>query len=156
MLDSDLAELYQVQTKRLNESVKRNKERFPIPLFMFQLTSTEWDSLRSQFATLKTTGRGKQTKYLPYAFTELGVSMLSSVLNSKRAIQVNIQIMILFTKMREMISQNNDLRKKIESLEQKFQSHDERIREIFFTLKKLMEPPKKLSKKEIGFHTSVK
>lgn len=157
MIDSDLAVLYEVPTKRLNEQVKRNMERFPDPLFMFQLTKEEWESLRSQNATLKNEGRGKQSKYLPFAFTELGVAMLSSVLNSKRAIQVNIQIIILFKKMREMIEQNSFLRKKIESLERKYQDQDDRINEIFFTLKKLMEPPAvKKPRKEIGFHTAIK
>lgn len=119
---------------------------------MFQLTKEENESLRRQFGTLK---RGQHSKYQPYVFTEQGVAMLSSVLNSKNAIQANIKIMRIFIKMREMISQNIDLKKKIESLEHKYQDHDERIKEIFFNLKKLMDPPKRNQKKEIGFHTSI-
>ncbi|EKD27883.1 MAG: hypothetical protein ACD_79C00511G0004 [uncultured bacterium] len=151
ILDNDLAELYFVETKQLKRAVRRNLERFPED-FMFQIKKEENDFLRSQFGTLK---RGEHSKYLPYAFTEQGVAMLSSVLASKRAIQVNIQIMRIFTKMREMIAQNDGFKKKIEALELKYQDHDERIREIFFTLKKLMDPPGKKPKKEIGFHTSL-
>src|SRR5271170_5195439 len=99
MLDSDLAEIYEVPLKRLNEQIRRNAERFPID-FMFQLTTEERRSLRSQFATLKM-GRGQHRKYLPYAFTEQGVAMLSSVLNSPKAIKVNIQIMRTFVKLRQ-------------------------------------------------------
>lgn len=100
MLDRDLAELYGVETKTLNQSVKRNANRFPLD-FMFQLSTEEWISLRSQIVTLKS-GRGEHTKYLPYAFTELGVAMLSSVLKSPTAIQINIGIMRAFVAMRQM------------------------------------------------------
>jgi hypothetical protein len=151
MLDNELAELYSVETKQLKRAVRRNIDRFPDD-FMFQLSNTEYDFIRSQIGTLK---RGEHSKYLPYAFTEQGVAMLSSVLKSRKAIQVNIQIMRIFTKMREMIAQNVGLKKQIDALEQKYQDHDERIREIFFTLKKLMDPPVKKQKREIGFHTSI-
>jgi len=153
MLDQDLAELYEVQPKRLNEQVKRNIERFPEPLFMFKLTKDEWDSLRSQIATLEY-GKGKHSKYLPYAFTEQGVSMLSAVLTSKKAIQVSIQIIIAFTKMREMLSAHTHLRRKILEMEKKY---DSQFREVFFALKKLIDSPQpKKRKKEIGFHTQLK
>lgn len=109
MLDEDLAELYEVQTKRLNEQVKRNKDRFPSD-FMFQLTKEEFENLKSQFATSSWGGR----RILPYTFTEHGVLMLSSVLKSKRAIKVNIQIMRIFTKMRKLLMSQKDLTLKVE------------------------------------------
>jgi ORF6N domain len=120
MLDSDLAELYQVPTKRLNEAVKRNFDRFPED-FMFQLTDQETDSLRSQFAT-SNVGRGGR-RYPPYAFTELGVAMLSSVLNSERAVQMNILIMRAFVKLRELLATHKDLARKIEKLEATQEDH---------------------------------
>src|SRR5687767_6463745 len=101
MLDSDLAELYQVETKRLKEAVRRNFARFPVD-FMFELTSQEYHSLRTQFASLEKLSWGQHSKYLPFAFTEHGVLMLSSILNSERAIEVNIQIMRIFVKLRNM------------------------------------------------------
>src|SRR6266446_8000343 len=111
MIDVDLAELYELPTKRFNQQVRRNLNRFPED-FMFQLTKEEADSLRSQFATSKT-GRGGR-RYLPYAFTEQGVAMLSSVLNSERAIEVNITIMRAFVKLRHMLESNEELARKIE------------------------------------------
>ena len=120
MLDSDLAELYEVETKNLNKAVKRNIERFP-DVFMFQLTEEEWQTLRFQFGTSKegTPGKGGR-RYLPYVFTEQGVAMLSSVLNSKRAIQINIQIMITFVKIREFALTNKELAQKVLELEKYF------------------------------------
>ncbi|MFZ3138186.1 MAG: ORF6N domain-containing protein [Thermodesulfovibrionales bacterium] len=115
MLDSDLAELYGVETKRLNEQVHRNLKRFPDD-FMFQLTEEEAESLRSHFATLKS-GRGRHRKYLPYAFTEQGVSMLSSVLNSDLAIEVNVQIIRTFVKLREMLELFNQFRERVLNLD---------------------------------------
>jgi len=114
MLDSDLAELYGVETKRLNERVRRNSNRFPAD-FMFQLTEDEWETLRSQFATSKD-GRGGRT-YLPNVFTEHGVLMLSSVLNSEQAIQVNIQIMCIYIKIREMLLAHKDVLLRVEQVE---------------------------------------
>ena len=113
MVDKDLAELYGVTTKRLNEQVKRNKYRFPED-FMFQLTKEEANFSRSQIATLK---QGQNIKYLPYVFTEQGVAMLSSILNSKKAILVNIQIMRIFTKLKEMIAGHKELADKLNQLE---------------------------------------
>jgi hypothetical protein len=112
MLDSDLAEIYQVTTKRLNEAVKRNPDRFPGD-FMFQLTPVESENLRSQIATSSYGGR----RYLPYAFTEHGVAMLSSVLNSERAIRMSILIIRAFVKLRELLATHKDVARKIEKLE---------------------------------------
>lgn len=118
MLDSDLAGLYSVPTGRLNEQVKRNIERFPND-FAFQLTGAEFDSLRSQIATLKDGGRGRHRKYLPYVFTEHGVAMLSSVLRSKRAVQVNIEIIRAFVLLRQMLATNEELARKVQQLDRK-------------------------------------
>lgn len=115
MLDGELAELYGISTKRFNEQVKRNLSRFPKD-FMFQLTKTEYDSLRSQFATLK---RDQHSKYLPYVFTEHGILMLSSVLNSEKAVQMNIQIMRIFVKIRQMAFGYEELKQKLNELERK-------------------------------------
>ncbi len=131
MLDSDLAELYQVSTGRLNEQVRRNRSRFPAD-FMFQLTRHEADSLRSQIATLKT-GRGQHRKYLSYAFTEQGVAMLSSVLNSERAIDVNIAIMRAFVHLRR--------NKRLAALEKKLATHEKSFVVVFQVLDKLTQPP---------------
>ncbi len=136
MLDVDLAELYQVETKRLNEQVKRNVDRFPED-FMFQLTDKEWESLRSQFATSKR-GRGGR-RYAPLAFTEHGILMLSSVLNSERAIQVNIQIMRIYTKLKGMLMDHKDILLKLEKLEQKASKHDENF-SVVFVPKRVTEP----------------
>jgi len=145
MLDSDLAVLYGVTTKRLNEQVRRNLRRFPSD-FMFQLTAEEIESLRSQFATLKT-GRGRHRKFLPYVFTEQGVAMLSSVINSKRAIEVNILIMRAFVKLREMLATHKDLAKKMEEMEKKY---DEQFKVVFEAIYELMKPPEP-SRRRIGF-----
>lgn len=152
MLDSDLAELYQVETKRLNENVKRNHNRFPTD-FMFQLTDGELENLKSQFATSSLIGDdigwGGRRK-LPYVFSEHGVLMLSSVLNSKRAITVNIQIMRIFTKLREMLLTNKEILLKLEQIEKKVLSHDEEIKVIFDYLKQLLSTPKS-SRIPIGY-----
>ena len=145
MLDADLADLFGVPTKRLKEAVRRNASRFPDD-FMFQLSRDEIDSLRSQNATLKP-GRGKHRKYLPFTFTEQGVSMLSCVLNSERAIQVNIAIMRAFVRMRMMLVSNEELARKVDALEGKY---DSQFRVVFDAIRALMEPPKKPSRR-IGF-----
>lgn len=146
MIDTDLALLYNVKTKRLKEQVKRNFKRFPVD-FMFELTKEEYQSLRSQSATLKI-GRGKHSKYLPMAFTEQGIAMLSSALNSDRAIDVNIQIMRTFTKLRELILSNKDLRNKIDKLEKKY---DKQFQIVFSAIKQLLDPPKQKKEFKIGF-----
>lgn len=153
MLDRDLAEMYGVPTFRLNEAVKRNISRFPDD-FMFQLTEIEFKSLISQIAISKKKGRGG-TRKLPYAFTEQGVAMLSSVLNSETAIQVNIQIIRLFTKMKQLILDNKDLWMKIEKIEQHLMKNDEEIKTIFAYLKKLLIQENK-PRNPIGFRASVK
>ncbi len=145
MLDSDLAELYGVEIRVLNQAVKRNMKRFPLD-FMFQLNEEEFESLRSQLVTLKK-GRGQHRKYLPHAFTEQGVAMLSSVLNSDKAIEVNILIMRAFVKLREMIASNKDLAKRLDELEK---NYDAQFKIVFDAIRQLMTPlePKK---KKIGF-----
>ena len=146
MLDSDLAKLYGVLTGLLNLAVKRNIDRFPSD-FMFRLTKEEAESLILQFAISKKEGRGGRRK-LPYVFTEQGVAMLSSVLNSKRAIHVNIEIMRAFAKIREMILSHRELQTKINEMEQKY---DKNFAVVFEALRELLNPPVK-PKKEIGFH----
>ena len=153
LLDSDLAELYGVETKKLKQAVKRNIGRFPSD-FMFVLTAREYKSLRSQFVTLET-GRGKYSKYPPSAFTEQGIAMLSSVLNSERAIAVNIQIMRLFVKMRQLIGQNKQILQKIEKLEAADMDHDKKLREIYGLIKNLLEPAFK-NQRQIGFKVTPK
>ncbi|MBF0483066.1 MAG: ORF6N domain-containing protein [Candidatus Omnitrophica bacterium] len=149
MLDSDLAILYGVTTGRLNEQVKRNIKRFPED-FMFQLNSEELKSLMSQFAISSWGGRRK----LPLVFTEQGVSMLSGVLSSDRAIQVNITIMRTFAKLREMISTHKELAAKLEKMEQKLGQHDEDIQSIIRLIRKLHSEPEK-PKTRIGFHKNL-
>ena len=147
MLDSDLAELYEVETRVLNQAVKRNLSRFPED-FMFQLSKEEAEQLsRSQFVTLK---RGQNIKYLPYVFTEQGVAMLSSVLRSERAVQVNIAIMRAFVKLRELMTTHRELSDKITALERKYDAHDEQIRKIFEAIRLLLTPPIK-AKRPVGF-----
>ncbi len=148
MLDSELAELYGVETSNLNKSVKRNSDRFPQD-FMFQLMKEEADSLRFQFGISKTEGRGGR-RYRPYAFIEQGVAMLSSVLRSKRAIHMNIAIMRVFVKLKEILSTHKELAGKLSELENKIERHDGEIKLIFDAIRQLMAPPKS-SKKKIGF-----
>ena len=150
MLDSDLAELYGVKTKVMNLAVRRNIERFPDD-FMFQLTSQEADLLRFQTETSKKDPRGDR-RYLPYAFTEQGVAMLSGVLNSRRAVQANILIMRTFTKLREMIASNELIRQKIEELERKYDKHDQQFKIVFEAIRQILETPEPPKKKPIGFH----
>jgi len=151
MLDSDLAELYKVETRTLIQAVKRNINRFPSD-FMFQLNYQEVASLRSQIVTSKP-GRGGR-RYLPYVFTEQGVAMLSSVLNSERAIEVNIAIMRAFVKLREMLSSNKELAHKLAQLERKIEKHDDEIKLIFDAIRQLMTPPE-TKKMKIGFRREV-
>ena len=157
MIDKDLAELYGVETKRLNEAVKRNIKRFPED-FMFQLTKEEWQILRSQIATFRNAVR----KYLPYAFTEHGVTMLASILNSEKAIDVNIQIVRTFIRLRQYAilqstknAEIEELRKMlllhIENTDDRLAEHDETIKQIINVLNNLIEIPKET--KQIGFRT---
>jgi hypothetical protein len=144
MLDQDLASLYGVETKRLIESVKRNIDRFPED-FMFQLAGDEFDILRSQFATSSSWG-GR--RHAPYAFTEQGVAMLSSVLRSPQAVAVNIEIMRAFVRLRHMLLSHADLARKVDALERKY---DSQFKGVFDALRQLMQPPTK-PKRPIGFH----
>ncbi len=148
MLDEDLATLYGVETRNLIQAVKRNIERFP-HAFMFQISKEEFVSLRSQIVISK--GKGGR-RYPPYAFTEQGVAMLSSVLRSNRAIQVNIQIMRAFTQFRQMLSTHKDLKRKIELMEKKY---DENFKIVFQAIKQMLETDEK-SKKKIGFAVKEK
>lgn len=147
MLDSDLAKLYGVATKIFNQAVGRNLQRFPED-FRFQLTVGEFESLRSQFVT-SNEGRGGR-RYMPYVFTEQGVAMLSGVLNSERAVQVNIGIMRAFVGMRKMLLTNEEVGKKLVEIENKLGNHDENFKKVFTAIRLLMNPPDK-SDKEIGF-----
>jgi len=150
MLDSDLAALYEVPTYRLNEAVKRNIKRFP-PDFMFQLTNEEWKSLRSQFAIFSNDTR----KYKPYAFTEHGILMLSSVLNSGKAIDINIEIMRIFVRMRHYAFSQTSANEQIAELRKLLmlyiEKNDKRVNEIIIALNNLIEQPKKT--RTIGFST---
>ena len=147
MLDFDLAELYGVPTKRLNERVSRNKKRFPED-FMFRLTKKETEFLRLQIAT-SNVGRGGR-RYFPYAFTEQGVAMLSTVLNSEQAIEVNIAIMRAFVRLRQMLETNEELNRKFAAVIRKLSTHDKYFRVVFDELKKLTEKPIP-SGRQIGF-----
>lgn len=148
LLDRDLAALYGVETKNLNKAVQRNLDRFPAD-FMFQLTADEAEALRFQFGTSKD-GRGGR-RYLPYVFTQEGVAMLSSVLRSPRAIQVNIAIMRVFVRLRETLALHKELAHKLAELERKSEGHDGSIRTLFEAIHQLMAPPEK-PRREIGFH----
>lgn len=146
MLDRDLARLYGVETKHLTRQVRRNIKRFPGD-FMIQLTRREYQGvLRCQIGTLE---KGKYSKYLPYAFTEQGVAMLSSVLNSERAIQVNILIMRAFVRLKELLLTHKDLAIKIDNLERKYAGHSEKMKVIFEAIKKILEPPRAEEKKRV-------
>jgi len=149
MLSNHLAALYQVEPKRLIQAVKRNKERFPDD-FMFQLTDEEFQNLKSQIVTSSWGGFRRST---PYAFTEQGVAMLSSVLRSERAIRVNIAIMRAFVKLREILSTHKDLAQKLNELEQKIARHDDEITAIFDAIHQLMAPPPAKPRRRIGFST---
>lgn len=150
LLDSDLATLYGVQTKDLNKSVKRNLTRFPAD-FMFQLTGDEAGSLRFQSGTSNDKPQSGPSRggrrYLPYAFTEQGVAMLSGVLNSERAILVNVEIMRAFVRLRQLLSANADLARKLDDLEHKY---DAQFKVVFDAIRELMAPPPK-AKRSIGF-----
>jgi hypothetical protein len=138
LLDADLATLYGVETRVLLQAVKRNLERFPDD-FLLQLTSQEWADLRSQIVI--SSGEHGGRRYPPYAFTEQGVAMLSSVLNSSRAIAVNIQIMRAFVRMRELLASNRELAQKLAELERKVETHDQSITGILKAIRELMNPP---------------
>ncbi len=156
MLDADLARIYGVTTKRLNQQVRRNLKRFPQD-FMFQLTKEEADSLRLQNATLNSIGRGRHRKYRPYVFTEYGAVMLSSVLSTRIAVEASVQIARAFVKLRELLNTHRELAAKLEAIERRLSSHDaelgeqaDQLRAVFKAIHRLMEPPKK-PRRRIGF-----
>ncbi|TAH42260.1 MAG: ORF6N domain-containing protein [Bacteroidetes bacterium] len=158
ILDEDLAVMYGVETKRLNEQVKRNPGRFPKD-FMFQLSKKEFENLKSQFATSSSSWGGRRGR--PFAFTDYGVLMLSGVLNSETAIQVNLKIIRVYAKLREMLLKNKDILIKLEQMEKKINSqeilagkHDNEIQLIFRTLKQLISPPP-MPRKRIGFKSAI-
>lgn len=147
ILDRDLAELYRVPVKRLNEQVKRNQARFPSD-FLFQLNRREYESLRSQFATSNARRGGR--RYLPHAFTEHGAIMAATVLNSKRAVEISVFVVRAFVRLREMLATNRQIAAKISELEQRLESHDETILDLIEALRNLMTPPK-APRRKIGF-----
>jgi len=148
MLDSDLAQLYGVSTKRLNEQAKRNKQRFPVD-FMFRLTSSESRNLRSQIATSSPKHGGR--RFRPYAFTEHGAVMLASVLNSPVAVAASIRVVRAFVKLRQFLATQHKLALKLVELEKRLGEHDDEIAAIFETIRQLMQPPEKTNRR-IGFH----
>jgi len=150
MLDRDLAVLYEVETRTLNQAVKRRISRFPED-FMFQLNNDEFENLRSQFVISKTGGR----RYLPFAFTEHGILMLSSVLNSETAIQVNIQIMRVFVKIREVMNLDTELKFKFQKIDMKLIDHDKKFGMVFDAIREIQRPSEK-KKRKIGFDQEKK
>jgi hypothetical protein len=153
MLDSDLAAIYGVSTRQLNQQLKRNRNRFPED-FAFQLGQEEFKALMSQFVT-SNKGRGGRRK-LPWAFTEHGAIMLATVLNSAIAVQASVRVVRAFVRLREMVAANAQLAAKLEELERRFDSHDEAIANLFATLKQLLEPSEAPKRREIGFHVREK
>ena len=145
ILDQDLAELYGVETRVLVQAVKRNINRFPSD-FMFQLSRAEFDNLRSQIVTASWGGR----RSAPYAFSEQGVAMLSSVLRSKRAVQVNIEIMRAFVRLRQMLTSHADLERRLSALERKY---DRQFKVVFDAIREIMSPARPPRKRQIGFHS---
>jgi phage regulator Rha-like protein len=173
MLDKDLAALYETETKALNQAVKRNLKRFP-PDFMFQLTKEEYDSLRFQFETLKNSqaqkslrsqfvtldsGRGQHSKYLPYVFTEQGVAMLSGVVNSDKAIEMNIAIMRAFVAVRHVLLKQNDLKEQLKEIKERLGEHDTQLNHIYDAMENLLDEKaaqRKWDERErIGFKTTT-
>jgi hypothetical protein len=149
ILDSDLARLYGVTTARLNEQVKRNLDRFPLD-FMFQLTKGEWEALISQIATSKS-GRGGRRK-LPSAFTEHGAVMAANVLNSPVAVRASIAVVRAFVRLRQLLVSHEELARKLDGLEKKFEKHDAQFRVVFDAIRQLMAPPP-ATRRKIGFKT---
>jgi len=149
LLDSDLAHLFGVSTKRFNEQVRRNNARFPDD-FMFRLSAAEWASLRSQFATLKS-GRGGHRKYLPHAFTEHGAIMAATILNSPRATEVSVYVVRAFVRLREFLASHKDLARRLEAHEKRLASHDQAIAGLVDTIRSLMAPTESRKRRPIGF-----
>ncbi len=148
LLDADLATLYGVTTKRLNEQVRRNRERFPED-FVFQLAQDEHEALRSQFAT-SNAGRGGR-RYLPYVFTEYGAIMAAAVLNTPRAVEMSLYVVRTFVRLREMLASDKELKRKLDELERRLGAHDQAIASILSAIRELMVPPEAPKKRKIGF-----
>jgi len=151
ILDADLARLYGVPTKRLNEQVRRNPGRFP-PDFAFTLSADEWAALRSQSATLNARGRGQHRKYPPTAFTEHGALMAANILKSPRAVAMSVYVIRAFVKMREDIAANSAILRRLAEIDKTLLVHDVTLREILQKLRPLLEPPQPAPRPEIGFH----
>ena len=149
LLDSDLAAFYGVPTKRFNEQVRRNRQRFRAD-FMLRLSQEEWSPLRSQFATLES-GRGRYRKYLPYAFTEHGAIMAATILNSARATQISVFVVRAFLRLRQFLAANEELAKRLDEVEKKFARHDVAIAGLVSAIRNLMTPPEPARKRRIGF-----
>jgi phage regulator Rha-like protein len=150
MLDFHLAELYDVKAKALKRAVRRNRDRFP-PDFCFELTPEEWQNLRHHFGTSSRSAWGGR-RYIPYAFTEQGVAMLSSILRSKKAVMVNVEIMRAFVRLREILARHKNFARKLEEIEKKY---DQQFKTVFEALRQLMAPPER-PKRQIGFHVKEK
>ena len=152
LLDADLARMYGVTTKALVQAVRRNEDRFPND-FAFRLTAQEFAALRSQSVTSNNPGRGGR-RYPPYAFTEQGVAMLSSVLHSPQAVQVNVEIMRVFVRIRRVIAVNADLARRLDEVERKVAGHDEQFLHVIRAIRQLMDPTTSTKRRRIGFHTT--
>ena len=151
VLDSDLAALYGVETKVFSQAIRRNARRFPDD-FLFRVTSEEWASLRSQFVTLKTTGRGEHRKYLPLVFTEHGAIMAATILNSPRAVAMSLYVVRAFVKIRRELLADATLEKRLAHIEKTLIAHDGALRDIFEKIRPLLLPPLETPKRRIGFH----
>ena len=151
ILDSELAELYRVETKVLNQAVVRNKDRFPDD-FSFRLTNEEWSAIRSQFVTLKPGGRGKHKKYAPRVFTEHGVLMASTILRSQEAVAMSTFIVRAFVKMREELSSNQEILKRLAEIDHTLLTHDSALRDLYHKLLPLIDPPPESPRRILGFH----
>jgi len=154
MLDSDLAQLYDVETKQFNRAISRNEARFPAD-FVFQLSKDEWEALRCQIGTLKTSGRGQHRKYLPLVFTEHGAIMAATILNSERAVAMSVFIVRAFVKMRTELLTDATLEARLQKIEKTLLSHDSALREVLQKLRPLLLPPPETPKPRIGFHENM-
>jgi hypothetical protein len=155
LLDSDLAALYEVETKIFNQAIRRNAHRFP-PDFAFQLSEEEWTALRSQFVTLKSSGQGQHRKYLPWVFTEHGAIMAATILNSGRAVAMSTYVVRAFVRLRRELLTNAALELRLTKIEKELLAHDGALRTLFSKIKPLLVPPPESPAKEMGFHTLIK
>ncbi len=151
VLDSDLAAVYEVETRAFNQAFKRNRDRFPAD-FAFQLTVTEWEFIRSQIVTLNKSGRGRHRKYLPWVFTEHGAVMAASILNSSRAVSMSVYVVRAFIDMRREMISKNAMQIRLEKIEVKLLAHDTALRDLFAKIRPLLLPPPDPPRPTIGFH----